>query len=278
MNSGALKKYTAEDRKALAKKYTPEQLQALEAGEEAISDFDLAEQAELRNDPFRLQYLDDLSVIRPVVDKPIRNPESNYDPNLRLKTDDEIALDLARWVKEFPDDMPEDQARVQWMKFMDETRMTVGKEEAERAPRSYKSPELPKITDPKIVYPKSDEPGIDPAMKRVYQQTGFTPEEVRNFRVKNLVYHRVVNQTRMGKKASQYYLTVAGDGRGLLGIGEGKAEEPEDAKRQARRAAIRNMQPIPRYEERTIFGEVEGKVGAAEVKLSTRPPGMFSWP
>ncbi|KAG9981445.1 hypothetical protein KCU78_g21479, partial [Aureobasidium melanogenum] len=36
----------------------------------------------------------------------------------------------------------------------------------------------------------------------------------------------------------------------------------------------RNMKPIPRYENRTIFGEVEGKVGASVVQLSSRPPGF----
>lgn len=34
------------------------------------------------------------------------------------------------------------------------------------------------------------------------------------------------------------------------------------------------MQPILRYEDRTIFGDVEGKVGAVELKLMTRPPGF----
>jgi Ribosomal protein S5, N-terminal domain len=68
-------------------------------------------------------------------------------------------------------------------------------------------------------------------------------------------------------------LAVAGDGRGRLGIGEGKALEHDDATMKAYQAAIRNMRPIPRYEERTIYGEVEGKVGACEVQLKSKPPG-----
>lgn len=78
----------------------------------------------------------------------------------------------------------------------------------------------------------------------------------------------------MGKVASIYYLTVAGNERGLLGIGEGKSTEQEEAKQQAKNAAIRNLQPIPRYEERTIFGDVKAKVGGTELVLMTRPPGM----
>ncbi|KAI9873913.1 MAG: 28S ribosomal protein S5, mitochondrial [Pleopsidium flavum] len=267
------KPYSADDKAALAKKYTQAQLAAIEAGEAAIDPEDLATQATIREDPFALQYLDDLSAIVPVIDKPVRAPESNYDPNLRFKTDNEIAEDLAHWVQNLPDN-PD---RVEWMKFLDETRLTVGKEEAELNPRSSLAPDIPKFTDPSIRYKSAGEDGEgenDPHLQRLMKQSGFNYKQIRRFRIKNLVSHRVVNQTRMGKIQSMYYLTVAGNGNGLLGVGEGKASEPEDARRQAHMAAIRNMQPISRYESRTIYGEVEGKVGAVELKLSARPPGF----
>jgi small subunit ribosomal protein S5 len=120
---------------------------------------------------------------------------------------------------------------------------------------------------------EEEEEPIDPHLLRLCQQTGMTTDEIKRIRVKNLVAHRVVNQTRMGKIQSLYYLTIAGNQNGMVGIGEGKAVEDEDGRRQAMMNAIRNMRPIARYEERTIFGEVEGKVGAAVVKLSSRPPG-----
>lgn len=116
----------------------------------------------------------------------------------------------------------------------------------------------------------------DPHMLRLCQQTGLTRDEIRRVRIKNLVCHRVVNQTRMGKIQSLYYLTIAGNQNGMVGIGEGKAVEDEDGRRQAMMNAIRNMKPIPRYEERTIYGDVQGKVGATVVQLSSRPPGMLS--
>lgn len=268
------KPYTAEEKEALKKKYTPAQLAAIEAGEEAVDPEDLATQGTVRVDPFALQYLDDLSQIVPVIDKPVRAPETNYDPNLRLKTEDEIAEDLADWVQ----DLPNNPDRVEWMKFLDENRLTVGKEEAELHPRSALAPDIPKLTDPSLGRKTTDEDSggdNDPYVQRLIKQTGFSANQIKKFKVKNLVCHRVVNQTRMGKISSQYFLTVAGNGNGLLGIGEGKAAEPEDAKRQAHMAAIRNMQPITRYENRTIYGEVEGKVGAVELKLSARPPGTF---
>lgn len=134
------------------------------------------------------------------------------------------------------------------------------------------APEIPLMKTPGLQFGNEE---VDPRMDRLLKQTGLTDEDVRKIRVKNLVYHRVVNQTRMGKIQSLYFLTIAGNQNGMLGVGEGKAAEDEDGRRQAMMAAIRNMKPIPRYEERTIFGEVEAKVGASIVKLSARPPGKW---
>lgn len=80
----------------------------------------------------------------------------------------------------------------------------------------------------------------------------------------------------MGKIQKIYSLAVAGNGNGLVGIGEGKATEYEDSQRIAVYMAVRNLEPIPRYEGRTIYGDVKVKVGAVELGLFTRPPGGFS--
>ncbi|KMU82160.1 hypothetical protein CIHG_10520 [Coccidioides immitis H538.4] len=101
-------------------------------------------------------------------------------------------------------------------------------------------------------------------------------QQIKGLRVKALVTHSVVNQTRLGKIRKTYVLSVAGNGKGLLGIGEGKSEEPTEARVQSQYRAIRNMQPILRYEDRTIFGDVKGKVGAVELQLMHRPPGKVS--
>ncbi|KAL8871088.1 MAG: hypothetical protein Q9174_003007 [Haloplaca sp. 1 TL-2023] len=263
-----LPSYSESEMATLSKRYTPEQIAAIEAGEAAVDPTDLAEQGALREDPMRLSYIDDFSSIHPVVDKPIRAPEGNYDPNLRFKDEDELEEDMVDWIK----DMPDNPSRLDWMKFMDKTRLTVGNEAAERNPRSSLAPDIPKL---KILKSKSlEDEDIDPPTRRLMRQTGFTFKEVKKFRIKNLVAHRVVNQTRLGKIQSMYYLTVAGNGRGLIGIGEGKSAESDEAKTQAKNAAIRNMQPISMYEGRTIYGDVKGKVSATEVELMTRPPGF----
>jgi small subunit ribosomal protein S5 len=267
--------YSAADKASLAKRYTPAQLAALEAGEASISPDDIVSQGNLRIDHMSLRYLDDFSTIRPVIDHPIRNPESNYDPDLREKTDEELDADFAKFYRDFDENTPEEEVRLKFMQFTDNLRLTVGKEEAERAPRSYLNAPLPKINDPGVVYPKTDAHAPDPQTLRLSYQTGFDQTAIRKFRTKLLVRHRVVNQTRMGKRQSTYCMACAGDGNGLLGIGEGKSEEPDDARNQALRAAVRNMTAVPRYEGRTIFGELEKKVGASIVRISARPPGEF---
>ncbi|EKG19554.1 Ribosomal protein S5 [Macrophomina phaseolina MS6] len=188
------------------------------------------------------------------------------------------ALGLQQGSKE--EQQEEERSRVRYLQFLDDPRtfMHANSEEGYRAlsddAYTVLAPELPKMPE---LAPKTSGGGgegdEETHMVRLMQQTGLQKDAIRRLRVKNLVTRRVVNQTRLGKVASMYYLTIAGNGDGLLGIGEGKSTEPEDGRRQSIMNAIRNMKPVVRYEDRTIYGEVEGKVGAVELKLSARPPG-----
>ncbi|MCJ1356320.1 MAG: 28S ribosomal protein S5, mitochondrial [Icmadophila ericetorum] len=262
-----LRPYSEEEKAALAKKYTSAQIAAIETGEKAIDPDDLHNQGAVRTDPMAVQYFDDFSKIHPVVDFAPLAPEENYDPDQRYKEADDFAGDLMNWVE----NLPEEADPVEWMKFADNNRLTIGKPEAELNPRSFVAPAIPKFHDVKAEGDAEE----DPYKKRLLKTTNFTMEQLNRFRVKTLVQHRVVNQTRMGKIQSYYYLSVAGNRRGLMGIGEGKSTEPEDARNQSVSEAIRNMTPIPRYEDRTIYGHVEGKVGATELVLMSRPPGLY---
>jgi small subunit ribosomal protein S5 len=212
--SSNLKPYSPLELKLLQMKYTPEQIDAIKAGEESVDAQDMIRQGRFRTDPMRIDYIDDFATLRPGID--------------RIPADVEVPKTLKR--KASSDDKSKD-----------------GK------------PETSAVNDQQML--------------RLSQQTGLAVEDIRRLRTKMLVTHRVVNQTRMGKIQSLYFLTVAGNGDGMLGIGEGKAAEDEDGRRQAMMNAIRNMKPVPRYEGRTIFGESEAKVGATIVQLSTRPPG-----
>ncbi|PUU79506.1 hypothetical protein B9Z19DRAFT_1114416 [Tuber borchii] len=116
--------------------------------------------------------------------------------------------------------------------------------------------------------------GDPPWFHEVSLRTGFSVAEIRRLRTKILASHSVVNQTHMGKIRRIYCLAVAGNGNGLVGIGEGKSVEHSEAQRIATYMAVRNMMPVPRYEDRTIFGNLDIKVGAVELKLFSRPPGF----
>ncbi len=279
--------YDEEERTRLTEKYTPAQRAAIDIGEEAVSPKHLASQASSRLNHWSLKYFDDLSKIDPVVDHPVRAPYSNMDPNLRLKTEDEFDEDLANFIQDLPENEDSPEAEEAWTQFDKKLRLTVGKEEAERNTRSAAAPDLFRPGEPnlegKVLKPPSsiamgamsrgtsDEP--DPGLLRLMQMTGFNRAQITSLRVKSIVDHRVVNQTRLGKIGKQYYLSIAGNGNGLIGIGEGKSEEPGEARVQSQYRAIRNMQPILRYEGRTIFGDVKGKVSATELELYARPPG-----
>lgn len=125
-----------------------------------------------------------------------------------------------------------------------------------------------------------EEAELDPegTYQDLKKQTGLSIErivEIFNRHTKILVKRYVSNQTRLGKIRSTYILAVAGNYNGRLGVGEAKSVDHTVAVQKAKLAAIRNMLPIRRYEHRTIYGNVEAKVGGTIVQLYTRPPGTF---
>ncbi|KAH8816314.1 ribosomal protein S5, C-terminal domain-containing protein [Xylogone sp. PMI_703] len=285
------KPYSKEETEALSKIYTPEQMKAIEAGEQAIDPEDLQSHGVLRSDPGMLPYLDDLSTVQPVIDKRPKNYQP-LDQKERWQTPEELAGEMLEWWEKVhvePEGSmnPEDPKylaavrpnRLDALRFEEESSgRTSG--DGRPAPRSASSlaPAIPRVLDQDAIYQKEEgeeEDSRDPdgIYNRLRKQTGLTLDEILDLKAKILVRHRVVNQTRMGKIQSMYCLAIAGNQNGRLGIGESKGIEVEETMNNAKIAAIRNMQPIPRYEERTIYGEVNGKVAAAEVTLMARPPG-----
>lgn len=110
--------------------------------------------------------------------------------------------------------------------------------------------------------------------KKLSLATGFDERFIMGLKVKTLVLKTVKNQTSKGKIFSFYALVCAGDGNGMLGIGEGKdPEEPGTAILKAHWQAVKNLVKVPRLEDRTIFGNIEHKYGASVVHLRSAPPG-----
>ncbi|KAJ1736258.1 28S ribosomal protein S5, mitochondrial [Coemansia biformis] len=91
---------------------------------------------------------------------------------------------------------------------------------------------------------------------------------------KTLVVKRTVQMTRKGKMQSMYALVVVGDGKGSSGYGEGKSQEAAKAVLIATRKAIKSMQYFPRYDDRTIYHDIEHKFKATKLLLWARRPGF----
>ncbi|KAI6092857.1 ribosomal protein S5, C-terminal domain-containing protein [Hypoxylon rubiginosum] len=284
--------YTPEEMEVLKKRYTPEQMAALEAGEAAIDPKDLTIQGRVRKDPYRLPYLDDFSKIYPIIDKrPKTAPPPN--PRSRFMSLEEHTEDLSRRLENLiPKDVNFEGMSGEEMEKILQKRVDLSMEEAKYflEPETLTNSNGPsnsavapglgkKLAGVAGMY----KPPIDPEDEGkddqgIYQnlklRTGLTVGEILSVVCKTLVVRYVDNQTRLGKIRSAWILAIAGNRNGRLGVGVAKNVEMSVASQKARLLAIQNMKPIRRYEDRTIYGSVKGKVGATIVQIDARPPGF----
>ncbi|KAH6679571.1 putative 37S ribosomal protein S5, mitochondrial [Halenospora varia] len=298
------KPYEPDEKEKLSSRYTPQQIEAIEAGEAAIDIEDLRNRGVIRSDWGSLPYLDDFSKTRSVVDHK-QMWDGPVDPNARLMNEKELGESIDEYHRKVvrenplpgnPMDLnledPEVRAKIRpnrldLYRIIDETPDFIGMNGPIPVTPSALAPGVPMdfetaVDDedgPKHKTAAEEEEATDPRdpdgiYDRLRKETGLTLDEILSFKMKTLVRHRVVNQTRLGKVSSQYVLVICGDGNGRLGLGQSKGQESEDTSNNARIQAIKNMRPIPRYEQRTIYGEVEAKVSAVKVKLMSRPPGF----
>jgi small subunit ribosomal protein S5 len=295
--------YDSSEISLLEKQYTPTQIAAIKAAEAAIDPRDLHLQGAQRTDAWRMPYEDDLAGVDPVTDWRPRLSARDIPGKLTVREANEYErnANMARVATEqlaklYPDGIPEGQLdEVEGKKL--QSAMEAALTQAALDPRatwtssnqaaldsladprhSAVNPDLPRLTNRMARQTRmlSAQEQDDPREKSLLQSMGWDKDKLRKIRTKTLVSHGVTNQTRMGKIRSFYYLTIAGNSDGLLGVGEGKSVEPDEGRKQSVMAAIRNMKPVPRYENRTIFGDLEHKVGATKVQLFARPPGTHS--
>ncbi|KAF1840722.1 uncharacterized protein K460DRAFT_380519 [Cucurbitaria berberidis CBS 394.84] len=285
----------------LEKKYTPSQIAAIKAAESTIDARDVLTQGQRRTDPWLLNYEDDLAQVDPVTDHPEKLGPDDIPGKKTFRLANDVERDEAisriateNLAKMYPEGLPEGQLDpVDEQKLQDAMEAALSQAaldpratytssnpaalEALADPRhSIVAPDLPRVENRMARQTRrlSTEEEEDPRQKRLLQYLGWDKQKLRTVRVKTLVTHSVTNQTRMGKIRSLYFLTIAGNQDGLLGVGEGKSVEPEEGRKQSVMSAIRNMRPVPRYENRTTFGDLEKKVGATKVQLFSRPPGF----
>jgi small subunit ribosomal protein S5 len=89
-----------------------------------------------------------------------------------------------------------------------------------------------------------------------------------------LIRRRVTQQTGKGKIHRRGVLVVVGNGDGLVGYGEAKHDDPTRASNRAFAMAVRSMDYVDRFENRTIWTELSSKLGATRIILRPRPVGF----
>jgi small subunit ribosomal protein S5 len=112
--------------------------------------------------------------------------------------------------------------------------------------------------------------------KQLLETTGMTLNDIRALRTRTVYLNFVTNQLSQGKVLSTFMLRVAGNGKGMIGYGQGKRDttEGQAASDRATFEAIKSLKPIHLYEGRTIYGNLEGKFKSTKVFLRPQAPGF----
>ena len=94
-----------------------------------------------------------------------------------------------------------------------------------------------------------------------------------DFKERVVAISRVTKVVKGGRRFSFSALVVAGDGKGQVGVGSGKAVEVSESISKATRMAKKAFITIPLRDQRTIPCEVVGKFGASQVVMKPASPG-----
>jgi small subunit ribosomal protein S5 len=90
---------------------------------------------------------------------------------------------------------------------------------------------------------------------------------------KLVTINRVAKVVKGGRRFAFAALVVAGDQKGRVGWGHGKAREVPEAIRKATEKAKRSMIRVPMKEGRTLHHDIEGRYGAGKVVMRTAVAG-----
>jgi len=92
--------------------------------------------------------------------------------------------------------------------------------------------------------------------------------------IEKVVYiNRVAKVVKGGRRFSFSAIVVVGNGKGMVGVGLGKANEVPEAIRKGGERARRDMCPVSLLDD-TIPHEVIGKCGSSSVLLKPAGPGI----
>lgn len=116
---------------------------------------------------------------------------------------------------------------------------------------------------------------IDDPVKALEGKTPLSAAEIRSLYRFPLVVRRVVNMTGKGKIPSMSVLIVVGNGRGLVGFGEGKDSTLSKAVDKAFVQAVKSLDYVRRFQDRTVSGTMRSNFGSTKIEMRPRPPGTF---
>lgn len=107
------------------------------------------------------------------------------------------------------------------------------------------------------------------------ESTGFRPSyNFADLHIFPLIHRVVKQQTSKGKIMRHQIFVIVGDGNGMVGLGSGKDENPQRASDKAKIKAYKNMDFVERFEDRTIWTEMDTKFGATRIIMRPRPMGF----
>ena len=88
-----------------------------------------------------------------------------------------------------------------------------------------------------------------------------------------VLVNRTTKVVKGGRKFGFAAVIVAGDSKGRVGYGLGKAKEVAEARMKASKDARRNLLFVPLKDNRTLYHDVKGTSGAGNVLLRQAKPG-----
>ena len=97
--------------------------------------------------------------------------------------------------------------------------------------------------------------------------------KVSEIKEKLVAINRITKVVKGGRRFGFAALVGAGNQKGQVGFGQGKAKQVPDAIKKASESAKKSLVKIPLRDGRTLHHDVKGKSGAGKVVLRSAPAG-----
>lgn len=133
-----------------------------------------------------------------------------------------------------------------------------------------------KVVNEQVKEVKPEAKNEVPRGRRPFNKNGRRPLRERKqdeFEDRTVAVNRVVKTVKGGRKLRFASLIVAGDKKGRVGMGTGKAKEVPDGIKKAAERARKNTIVVPMVKGNTIPHSIVGRHGACRVFLRPAPEG-----